>query len=132
MNGKCSGEFRSCTVANTVIRTIATFTARPRNGLISATNAPSPSMHVNSIITQVFHTGLTERSLWSIISPMTTMATPTREFTSPNTAVMPPTTRTMARKNSVLLTSLFISMSPVHGLSHLNLSMASNVVHVET
>ena len=99
-----------------MVKTTAMLTNIPRKGSISARYDPTPSMHVNSIRVPVFQSGLTDRSLWSIISPITTMATPTREFTSPNTAVMPPTTRTMARKNSVLLTSLFISMSPVHRL----------------
>ena len=111
MNGKCRGELRSWTVRNTVVKTTAMLTNIPRKGSISARYDPTPSMHVNSIRVPVFQSGLTDRSLWSIMRAMTTMATPTRELTWPNTFEMIPTTTHMARKNRVLLATLFISMA---------------------
>ena len=109
-NGKCVGANKSRVVTSTRQNTNTRFTHRPRNGSINEMCAPS-AMHENiTDSTMMLYTGLSDRSLLSIINATMTMTTPTSEFCCPKTTEKAATDRTIATKNRVFPNSVFRSM----------------------
>ena len=91
--------------------------AAPTNGSPSQTDRKEnvPMARVHAHITPRFQTGLTDRSLDSMVRARTMIITPTREFSWPNTPENPDTNTHIRTKNSVFPARVLASMDANRG-----------------